>query len=135
MNYQNSLSMLLESGEAGAALRRNSDYGFAVRALQVMLYKLGFGDLMNWETYRADGGYGGGSTKAVKAFIDANGLTGDGSQVDEGCLNLMLARERLIPAMSTLQQAIDNNALQPLLESEAGKDHLGRLLTALEKIL
>lgn len=131
MNYQSSLTMLLEAGEAGAALRRGSDYGFAVRSLQIMLYKLGFGSEMNWDSFRADGDYGGGSTRAVKAFCELNDVTNDGSHVDETTLNLMLGRERLLPAMSTLQQAITNNALQPLLESEAGSNHLGRLFTAL----
>jgi peptidoglycan hydrolase-like protein with peptidoglycan-binding domain len=131
MNYQNSLSMLLEAGEAAAALRKGSDYGFAVRALQVMLYKMGFGETMGWDKYRADGDYGGGSTRAVKAFCEANNIDSDGTQVNEDTLNLMLGRSRLLPAMSGLQQALDNNALQPLLDSEAGKDHLSRLLTAL----
>lgn len=123
--------MLLEAGEAAVALRRGSDYGFAVRALQIMLYKMGFGGAMNWDTFRADGDYGGGSTRAVKGFCEANAIESDGTQVDEATLNLMLSRERLLPAMSGLQQALDNNALQPLLDSEAGKDHLSRLLTAL----
>lgn len=123
--------MILESGEAEAALKQGSNYGFAVRSMQVMLYKLGFGETMSWDKYRADGDYGGGSTRAVKAFCEKNNIQTDGTKIDETTLNLMMARARLLPALSAFRQAIDNNALQQLLDSDAGKDHLSRLFTSL----
>jgi peptidoglycan hydrolase-like protein with peptidoglycan-binding domain len=62
-------------------LRHKSPNAVAVRVLQMILNELGFGECMNWAKYGADGEYGKGTTKAVKAFADKHGLSSDGRAV------------------------------------------------------
>lgn len=62
-------------------LRHKSPNALAVRVLQIILNELGFGAEMNWEKFGADGEYGKGTTKAVKAFAAQHGLASDGRAV------------------------------------------------------
>ena len=60
---------------------RNSPHSAAVTALQTLLNALGFGEELNWAKYGADGKYGGGTTKALKAFARREGIPGDGRRL------------------------------------------------------
>jgi len=60
---------------------RNSPHSTAVTALQTLLNELGFGEELNWAKYGADGKYGGGTTKALKAFARREGMRSDGRQL------------------------------------------------------
>ena len=60
---------------------RGAPHSDAVVALQTVLNELGFGAELNWEKYGADGVYGGGTTNAVKAFAQQEGIPGDGSKL------------------------------------------------------
>ena len=54
---------------------RNSPHSVAVGALQTLLNEVGFGNELNWKKYGADGDYGSGTTKAVKAFAKKAGIS------------------------------------------------------------
>lgn len=60
---------------------RNSPHSAGVAALQTLLNELGFGEELNWQRYGADGNYGGGTARAVRAFAAQEGLPGDGSKL------------------------------------------------------
>jgi peptidoglycan hydrolase-like protein with peptidoglycan-binding domain len=64
-----------------SVLRRGSKSKSDVKALQKMLYRLGFGKELNWERFGADGGYGGSTVRAVKAFADKCGIDSNGEVV------------------------------------------------------
>jgi hypothetical protein len=49
-----------------------------VAALQTLLNEMGFGAELNWPKYGADGNYGGGTTKALKAFARQEAIRSDG---------------------------------------------------------
>lgn len=83
MNYSDAIQALIDTQEVADVLKRGSTAGYEVRSLQTILYELGFATELNWATYRADGDYGGGTTRAVTALIGKNGLSGDGTQVDD----------------------------------------------------
>ncbi|HED37737.1 MAG TPA: peptidoglycan-binding protein [Ignavibacteria bacterium] len=64
-------------------LYRNSPHSVGVSALQSLLNELGFGKELKWEKYGADGVYGNGTTKAVKALAKKEGIPGDGRKINK----------------------------------------------------
>ncbi len=55
----------------------------AITVLQNVLHELGYDDEMNWAKFGADGEYGKGTTKAVKAFAVSRGIESDGTGVTQ----------------------------------------------------
>jgi peptidoglycan hydrolase-like protein with peptidoglycan-binding domain len=72
------LNNAVADGKIEQYFYRNSPHSPAVVALQTLLNELGFGEELNWEKYGADGKYGGGTTKALKAFAGQVGIRSDG---------------------------------------------------------
>ncbi len=62
---------------------RGSSHQVAVVALQTLLNALGFGEQLKWTRYGADGDYGGGTTKALRAFAKAENIHSNGRQLTE----------------------------------------------------
>jgi peptidoglycan hydrolase-like protein with peptidoglycan-binding domain len=62
---------------------RRSPHKTAVVALQVLLNELGYGKELNWDTYGADGYYGGSTTAALKAFAGHQGIRSDGEKLTQ----------------------------------------------------
>ncbi len=60
---------------------RGSAHRTAVVALQTLLNELGFGEQLNWAKYGADGKYGGGTTRALKAFARQEDIRSDGRKL------------------------------------------------------
>ncbi|MEM6804222.1 MAG: peptidoglycan-binding protein [Bacteroidota bacterium] len=79
------LQHLKEALDANAIgkLKKKSPEKDLVTSLQVLLNSLGFGTQMNWEKFGADGDFGGGTAKAVKAFAEQENLQSTGEEVDE----------------------------------------------------
>jgi peptidoglycan hydrolase-like protein with peptidoglycan-binding domain len=50
-------------------------------AMQTVLNTMGYGNELNWSKYGADGGYGGSSTAAVRAFASKSGVQSDGKKL------------------------------------------------------
>lgn len=113
MKLTQSLDLLQAQAQTGTSFKRN-DSGLSVRALQMLLYSLGYASELNWDKYRADGGYGGSSTAAVAAFLKNNDRSGNGETVDNDVLKLMLERQALIPDLRLLQSHLDANTLAQL---------------------
>lgn len=117
---------LLQAGAAADIKFKRNQKGINIRALQMLLYSLGYATELNWDKYRADGGYGGSSTAAVQAWISNNSRTGNGESVDVDMLKDMLAQQAAIPALKSLKQHLAANTVDQLSE-----DHLSALLTAM----
>jgi len=64
-------------------LKRGSGDKAGVKALQRLLNQLGYGEQLNWAKFKDDGAYGGGTTAAVKAFGQKEGIATDGEQLNE----------------------------------------------------
>jgi peptidoglycan hydrolase-like protein with peptidoglycan-binding domain len=71
---------------------RGSPHSPAVAVLQTLLNELGFGEQLNWEKYGADGKYGGGTTRALKAFARQEGIRGDGRRLTVELAERIIAR-------------------------------------------
>ena len=103
MKLPQSLDLLQSRAQVGATLEKGNK-GPSVHALQMLLYSLGYATELNWNLYRADGGYGGSTTAAVQAFLKNNSRSGNGETVDAELLRLMLDRQALIPDLRLLKQ-------------------------------
>jgi len=68
------LDEAMEAGTPEKILYRKSNKKVTIVALQNLLYFLGYAEELNWANYGADGDYGTGSTNAVKAFAEKEGL-------------------------------------------------------------
>ena len=71
---------------------RGSAHRTAVVALQTLLNELGFGAQLNWAKYGADGKYGGGTTRALKAFARQEDIRSDGRNLTPELAQRILAR-------------------------------------------
>ncbi len=52
-----------------------------IASLQTLLNDLGYGEELKWAKFGADGGYGGATRAAVRAFAAKEGLDGDGTSL------------------------------------------------------
>ncbi|MEM6348716.1 MAG: peptidoglycan-binding domain-containing protein [Bacteroidota bacterium] len=122
MLYQESIASLVQANVADRVLYRKSTVKHSIRSLQVLLFKLGFGKELGWDKYRADGDYGGGTTKAVAAFLQKNGLQGNGEVVDTATAKLMLERYQLLTHMVRLWEALKANQMAPYAVATADEN-------------
>ena len=74
---------LYAEGKVETVLVYKSSDKEAVIALQLLLHQLGFDEELNWKKYGADGDYGGGTTKAVKALSNLVGIPSDGKKLSK----------------------------------------------------
>lgn len=125
MRYQEILLSLLRLQRSDQALRRASRDRSAIRALQILLYKLGFAEELNWNRFKADGDYGSGTINAVRGYMQRNGLAGGGDFVDGNLLNSMMWRQAAIPQLLQLQQAIASNAVEQSYKLYGGNRSAG----------
>ena len=86
------IKKLIREQKTASVLRRRSGHIEAIRALQAILYELGFGNELNWQKYGADGDYGGGTSRAVREFAQRNNQRGDGETVTPAIARKLIAR-------------------------------------------
>ncbi len=111
MQLSQSLLILDAEAHAGNTLSKQTASKPAVRALQILLYSLGFGAELSWEKYRADGDFGGGTSSALLSFIKKNNLSGDGQKVSPELMAFMQDRQALLPALRELKSRLENGSL------------------------
>jgi hypothetical protein len=107
------------SAASTPVLKAKSKSVAQVRALQMILYGLGYSKALNWDKYRADGDYGGSTTAALSAFQRANQLAGEGRQVDAATLDRLLVLYELLPALRELAEALQSGHAAEWLVSTA----------------
>ena len=90
---------LAKSGRTEQVLFRGSREREAIKALQRLLHELGYDGALRWDTYGADGDYGGCTVRAVGAFACEEGLEADGS-----CIT---------PALAEALKALDGDFPRP----------------------
>jgi peptidoglycan hydrolase-like protein with peptidoglycan-binding domain len=71
-------------------LRRGSKAKSDIKTLQKILYRLGFGRELNWDRFGADGGYGGSTVNAVKAFAQKCSINSNGEVVTIEIANALI---------------------------------------------
>ncbi len=114
MSHQQTIQKLIEDKTVASVLRRRSKAKEAVQALQTMLYELGFEDELNWQRYGADGDYGGGTARAVRSFIERNGLPGDGETVTQSVAEKLIARYDVLDDLRHLNNAVAGGKVEQL---------------------
>lgn len=62
----------------------------SITAIQLLLNELGYGDLLNFPKYGADGLYGNSTRKAVIAFASNHDITSDGDLLTRPLVNLLI---------------------------------------------
>jgi len=111
---RNVIQDLLEEKTVASVLRRRSHSTEEIKALQNLLLDLGFGRELNWETFGADGEYGGSTTQAVKSFATQNGLTGDGEVVTEDIAKTLRDRYDILDDLRHLYDAVQRHKVEEL---------------------
>ncbi len=114
MSYKSTIQKLIKDKIVGSVLKRKSKVKNAVRALQNILHELGFDEELKWKKYGADGDYGGGTTKAVKAFAGRNKLPGNGETVTPAIAKKILARYEILDDLQHLYNAVNENKIEKL---------------------
>ncbi len=126
MQIQRPLRNLLKSSDA-VLLSRGSKERTKIRPLQMLLYGLGYGQLLNWDRYAADGDYGGGTTKALTAFMQSNGLGDNGAQLNRATLEKLLTRYDQLELIRKMVAAQKQNGARNFfdgIDGEADKRNL-----------
>ena len=80
------LSVIQQRAQSEAVLKRQSLDNENVRALQRLLYVVGYGDEMKWEKFGDDGDYGNNTARAVAAFASDVNVASDGAIVSTALL-------------------------------------------------
>ena len=114
MPYVDIIQKLIDNKIVESVLRRKTTNKDAVRALQNILHELGFNEELNWKKYGADGDYGSGTTKAVKAFAEKNQLPGNGETVTMAIAKKLLARFEILDELQHLHNAVKENKIEKL---------------------
>jgi peptidoglycan hydrolase-like protein with peptidoglycan-binding domain len=114
MSYQSTIQKLITDKIVESVLKRKSKNKNAVRSLQYILHELGFNEELKWKKYGADGDYGGGTTKAVKAFAERNKLPGNGESVTPLIAKRLLARYEILDDLQHLYNAVKGNKIEKL---------------------
>lgn len=89
------LHQLAEASDVSRILFQGSPQAAAVRVLQTTLYELGYGALLQWERFGADGIYGRATQKAIQALAQQAGVPSDGSHVSEDLLHHLIIRYQI----------------------------------------
>lgn len=96
----------------------------SITAVQMLLNELGFGNLLNFATYGADGIYGDSTRKAVKAYAAKSGISdSDGDLLTRPLIDQMLKDINLFYGNSWSDQAASNLPAEksPLVLFEASR--------------
>ena len=86
------LQNAIQGDKVEKRLYRGSSDSAGIVALQTLLNEIGFGAQLNWERYGADGEYGGGTAKAVKAFAEQEDISCDGSRLTRELAELIISK-------------------------------------------
>jgi len=106
MTARETIAALTQDRRIASVLRRRSTDAEEVRALQTILYELGFEDELNWQKYGADGDYGGSTARAVRAFAERNGLTGNGETVTPEIAVKLIERWDMLDDLRHIRNAL-----------------------------
>jgi peptidoglycan hydrolase-like protein with peptidoglycan-binding domain len=80
----------------------------SITAVQMLLNERGFGALLNFAKFGADGIYGGGTRKAAVAYAKANGIESDGDLLTRPMIDLMLRDINVFYGSSWSDLAVNN---------------------------
>ncbi len=81
----------------------------SITAVQTLLNELGFGELLNFAKFGADGVYGAGTRKATIAYAKKNGITdSDGDLLTRPLIDVMLKDINVFYGSSWADQAANN---------------------------
>ena len=114
MSPRETIQELIRQRTLQDRLRRKSGAQEEIRALQTVLHELGFDAELNWQKYGADGDYGGGTTRAVKAFAERNGLTDDGETVTQAIAAKLIGRYDILDDLRHIRNAVVQNKVEQL---------------------
>jgi peptidoglycan hydrolase-like protein with peptidoglycan-binding domain len=114
MSPRETINNLIKDGTVTPHLRRRSDRKEAVRALQTILYELGYGKELNWQEYGADGDYGGSTSRAVREFAQRNNQRGDGETVSPAIARKLIARYDILDDLRHLHNAAAEGNVESL---------------------
>jgi len=114
MPHRSMIQKMIDGRTVESVLKRGSRSKDEVRALQNILYELGFDAQLNWEKYRADGNYGGSTTNAVKAFAEQNGIETDGETVTRAIAEKLIARYDTVDDLRHLHNAVVGDKVEQL---------------------
>ncbi len=106
------IKQLIREKKVGNALRRRSSNRDAVRALQTVLYELGFGEALNWHKYGADGDYGSSTSWAVREFAQRNNQRGTGETVTPAIAKRLVDRHDILDDLRHLHNAAEEGNVE-----------------------
>ena len=112
MLHRQTIQKLISRHTVQDVLRRKSRFKAEVRALQTMLHELGFDNQLNWQKYGADGDYGTGTARAVRAFAQHNNQRGDGETVSPAIAKKLIARFDILDDLRHLNNAIEEATVE-----------------------
>jgi|GEM_PF-1903688 len=113
-------------------LRKDSDKKSHIKSLQQILYKLGFGEELQWKRFGADGDFGNATASALRAFAAKNELETDGESVSPELATTLALRYQTVAEVRNLQQLLDEGKVEETLFKGSGDQESVR---ALQKLL
>ncbi|WP_300455972.1 peptidoglycan-binding protein [Desulfobacula sp.] len=106
------IQQLIDNDTVEAVLKSGSGATASVQALQNILKDLGFGTVMRWDAFGADGNYGQSTARAVRSFAVKNGFTANGEKVTRAIAEQILIRLTFLDDLRNIYNALKNGTLE-----------------------
>lgn len=113
-------------------LKFQSDDKVSVKALQNLLYELGFGKELKWNVYGADGDYGNCTAAAVSTFCSHNKLRASGRTVSRKTAERIIYLYDLIDDLKIINDAVQQGDIEKRIKYN-GRYKTG--IASLQKLL
>lgn len=125
MNHIDVLKDLHKRNLTQKTLKYRSDENAAVKSLQTILYELGFGKELKWDTYGADGDYGDCTSNAVDTFCTNNKIRAGGKTVSKKTAEQMIYLYELMDELKLINDAVQKGEIEKRIK------HNGRYKTGI----
>ncbi len=106
------IKKLHKKKETSKKLKLNSKDEKGIKALQSVLYDMGFGKELKWETYGEDGIYGECTQKAVETFCKHNKVRASGKTLSGKAAEKLIKRFELVDELELLNDALQEGDIE-----------------------
>ncbi len=129
------LNQLLKDGTLSQVLQRNSTSKDEVKALNQILFELGFDEVMDDQSKQVYSSYGDSTVATIKSFCEKNDIISDGEKVTEEIAKMILKRYERLPDMLQLHFDLKNgNISKKYFKGSTDKQAIGALQNLLHDL-
>ncbi len=98
------LQQLIDQGLVSLHLRKGSGESSSIESMQRVLFGVGYGEVLRWKQFGADGDFGEATLDALKAFANRNNLLLEGESASTEVIQTLIIRYESVHDVRTIHQ-------------------------------